>query len=186
MKKLQDHWKEQEMTTTTYSVDDLKRRENELRRLTTRRNTLEYLAGGTAAAFLLVMSILTLLRAELAVDFVLAGGFATLVAGLLLVGWHLFSNSKSIEGDLAAAGHDHLRQRLERERKLLSTAWFWYVGPMVPGIALIYLGYWLSNPDNPTFPLVAGGLTLVFFIGVALVNRYAARKIEREIQNLKN
>ncbi|MGO4835135.1 hypothetical protein AB4144_23055, partial [Rhizobiaceae sp. 2RAB30] len=76
--------------------------------------------------------------------------------------------------------------RLERERKLLATAWLWYVGPMVPGFVLIYVGYWMSKPENPIFPTVAGGLTLAFLIGVALVNRYAARRIEREIRALRD
>ncbi len=186
MKKIQDHWKEQEMTTITLSLDELKRREAELGRSTRRRNMMEYLAGGAATAFLLAMAVLTFLRAGAPVDFVMAGGFGTLAAGMLLVGRHIFRNSRPIESDVAASGREHLCGRLERERRLLATAWLWYVGPMVPGFVLIYVGYWMSNPENPAFPLVGGGLTLAFLVGVVLINRYAARRIEREIRTLRD
>ncbi len=186
MKKLQDHWKEQEMTTITLSLDELRRRETALDRVTRRRNMMEYLAGGAATVFLLIMAALTFSRAGAPVDFVMAGGFGTLAAGLLLVGCYLFRSSRPVETDLATSGRDHLGRRLERERRLLATAWLWYVGPMVPGFVLIYVGYWMSNPENPIFPTVAGGLTLAFLIVVVMVNRYAARKIEREIRALRD
>ncbi|MGO4837033.1 hypothetical protein AB4144_32780, partial [Rhizobiaceae sp. 2RAB30] len=113
MKKLQDHWKEQEMTTITLSLDELRRRETALDGVTRRRNMMEYLAGGAATVFLLIMAALTFSRARAPVDFVMAGGFGTLAAGLLLVGCYLFLSSRPVETDLATSGRDHLRRRLE-------------------------------------------------------------------------
>ncbi|MGV6873788.1 hypothetical protein ACUSIJ_13985 [Pseudochelatococcus sp. B33] len=184
-KTIHDHWKEQAMTTAGLSLDDLRRRETQIDRATRRRNMLEYVAGGAAAAFLAVMSVFTFMRAEDAADFVLAGGFALLVAGMLVAGRHLHRNSRKLHTDLAQNGIAHLRRRLERERNLLRSAWLWYVGPMVPGFALIYAGAWMASPDNPTFPLVAGGLTFLFLIGVAFLNRHAAKRIGHEIDELE-
>lgn len=184
MKKLQDHWKDQEMTTISPSFDDLRQREAEIGMITRRRNIREYVAGGVAAAFLAVMGVLTFIRGETPADFVMATGFLALTAGLLLVGWHLFHNSGSVAGDLAVSGRAHLRGRLEREHRLLASVWSWYVGPMVPGFVLVYFGAWMVDPDKPLFVAIAGGLTLVLMVGVVLANRHAARMMEREIRKL--
>ncbi|MCA0276001.1 MAG: hypothetical protein LCH86_08365 [Proteobacteria bacterium] len=183
MKKLQDHWKDQEMTTISPTLDDLRQREAELGMITRRRNIREYVAGGAAAAFLAVMGVLTFVRGGAPADLVMATGLLALTAGLLLAGWHLFRSSGPA-GDLAVSGRAHLRARLEREHRLLASAWLWYVGPMVPGLALIYLGAWMIDPGKPLFVAIASGLTLALMVGVALANRHAARKIEREIRNL--
>lgn len=184
MKKLQDHWKDQEMTTISPSLDDLRQREAELGMIARRRNTREYVAGGVAAAFLAVMGVLAFVRGEAPADFVMAAGFLALTVGLLLAGWHLFRSSGPVAGDLAVSGRAHLRARLEREHRLLASAWLWYVGPMVPGFVLIYLGAWMIDPGKPLFVAIAGGLTLVLMAGVVLANRHAARNIEREIRKL--
>lgn len=184
MKKLQDHWKDQEMTTISPSLDDLRRREAEIGSITRRRNIREYVAGGVAAAFLAVMSVGTLVRGETPADFVMAAGLLMLVAGMMLAGWHLFRNSRPVERDLAVSGRAHLRARLEREHRLLAGAWLWYVGPTLPGFALIYLGAWMINPGKPLFVVVAGGLTLALMVGIVLANRHAARIIEREMRKL--
>lgn len=167
-----------------HSPDELRHRESEFRQVTSRRNTLEYLAGGTGALLFLVMGALTLLRAELVADFVLAGGFIALAAGLLIPIWRLFRADRSAGGHPATPDHHHLQSRLKRERKLLSSAWLWYVVPMVPGFVLFHLGYWLSNQNNLTFPFASGGLALILLIYVAIANRHAARKLDRVIKDV--
>lgn len=179
------HWKEQSLTTATVTLDEMRERERQLTRTTTRRNTLEYLAGGTAALFLLVMAVLTFIKGDSAIDMLIASGFAAVVIGMVLAGLHLFTRSRRIKGhsDMAATGVDHLRRRLEHERVLLQSAWLWYVGPLMPGFIIIYGGMFLAG--NVSFALTAGGLTFAFLLFVVIINRRAAAKLEHEIRDLR-
>ncbi|MER8523158.1 hypothetical protein NKH56_28010 [Mesorhizobium sp. M1076] len=178
-------WKEQPVTTATINLNEIKARHAALSRTTKRRNTLEYVAGGVAVAFLLVMSVVTFLAAHTVADWVVGAGFATLALGMVIVGLHIFRKSTRTDADMAASGIDYLTFRLERERDLLRSAWLWYVGPMVPGFVLVYLGYWMANPERPIFALVGGSLTFAFLVFVVILNRRAARRIETEIRSLR-
>ncbi|RWB98688.1 hypothetical protein [Mesorhizobium sp. M4B.F.Ca.ET.143.01.1.1] len=181
----QHSWKEQPVTTAAISLDEIKKRHAALSRTIKRRNTLEYVAGGIAAAFLLVMSVIALLAARAVAHWVMGAGFATLALGMVFVGLYIFRKSTRVGTDMAASGMDHLKRRLEHERDLLRSAWLWYVGPMVPGFVLSYLGYWMANPERPIFVLVAGGLTFALAVFVVVLNRRAARQIESEIRSLR-
>lgn len=171
------------MTTATITREELREHHRQFTRATTRRNTLEYLAGGTAALFLAVMAVLTFLNGDSAVDMLMAAGFATLVLGMAIAGFHLFRNSGKADGEINASGVEHLRRCLEHERNLLRSAWLWYIGPMLPGVAMIYGGMFLAG--NLSFAVIAGGLTLVFLLFVVIINRRAAVHIEDEIRNLR-
>jgi hypothetical protein len=179
---LRQQWKEQAMTTATMTLEDIRTRDLQLTSTTARRNTLEYLAGGTAAMFLLVMAVLTFLNGNSAIDMLMASGFAALVLGIAVAGIHLFRNSGQAHNDLTASGVDHLRRRLKHERDLLRSVWLWYIGPMLPGFALIYGGLFFAG--NVSFAIIAGGLTLAFLLCVAIINRRAASQIEQEIRDL--
>ncbi|PWJ94917.1 hypothetical protein C8D77_1011603 [Mesorhizobium loti] len=181
----QHSWMEQPVTTSAIELDRIKALHATLSRTTTRRNTLEYIAGGMAAAFLLVMSVVTFLAARTAADWTMAAGFATLTLGLVAVGLNIFRKSTRADADLAASGIDHLQRRLLGERDLLRSAWLWYLGPMVPGFVLIYLGSWAAHPDRPIFALVGGASTFAFLVFVVILNRRAARRIDTEIRALQ-
>lgn len=181
----QSSWKEQPVMTSTINLEDIKARHAALSRTTKRRNTAEYVTGGMAAAFLLVISVVTFLAADTSAEWIMAVGFAALVLGLLLVGLNIFRKSTRAGFDLATSGMGHLQQRLAHERDLLRSAWLWYVGPMVPGFVMIYLGSWATNPARPTFALVGGGSTLAVIALVIILNRRAARRIETEIRALQ-
>lgn len=60
----QHSWKEQPVTTAAISLDEIKKRHVALSRTIGRRNILEYVAGGIAAAFLLVISVVTFLASS--------------------------------------------------------------------------------------------------------------------------
>ncbi|MGO4569329.1 hypothetical protein AB4Z52_30860 [Rhizobium sp. 2YAF20] len=181
----QHHWKEQSMTTATITLDQVKKRERQFTRTTNRRNTLEYLTGGSAALFLLFMAVFTFITGDSAIDMLIASGFAALVTGMVCVGLHLFTKSRRIKGhkDMAATGIDHLTRRLEHERVQLRSAWLWYVGPMIPGFAMIYGGMFLAG--KVSFAFTADGLTFAFLLFVAVLNRRAAAKLEGEIEDLR-
>lgn len=186
MNRIKNRWKEQAMASESLSLHDIRKRQAELDGMIRRRNRMEYLTGGLAAAFLLVIGLIALSSAGTAADLVRAAGFLLLAAGLGIAGIRLFRGSRPSSGeDLAVSGREHLLARLERERRLLKSAWLWYVAPLVPGFVLVYLGTWMADPTRPAFPLIAGGATLVFLVAVVLVNRAAARRLLREREDLE-
>src|SRR5690606_31056557 len=149
-----------------------------------RRNRLEYLTGGGAAVFLLLGGILIMLGADGVPDLVVAAGFGALVIGIVAAGVRLVLAGRKTAPNMSGDSSAQLRRHLETERDLLRTAWLWYVAPLVPGFLLIYGGVWMSSPDRPAFVLIAGTLTLMFLMAVALLNRRAAAKMDRELREL--
>lgn len=180
-----DPWMDQPSTVARPSFDDLRRRRDELDRRTRRRNAVELIAGGAASVFLLVMCALSLARVDDPADLVRALGFAALPLGLLVSAAYVFFNRRRAEQDMARTGLDHLVRGLRREHRLLRLAWFWYVGPMIPGFVMIYVGTYLAQPEMWAFAAIAGGLTALFLIWVATINLSAARRVGDEIQRLE-
>lgn len=85
----------------------------------------------------------------------------------------------------------HLREELERQRDLLRSIGRWYNRPYVPGVILTLLGAVLERPHASSGPLhawvVAGIAALAcaaVFVGIALLNRAAARLLQRRIDAL--
>ncbi|MFC3059748.1 hypothetical protein [Paenirhodobacter populi] len=173
------------MTTAPITREEIGARDRQLTRTTRRRNAFEYLAGGAAMLFFLVMAVWTFAKGGSAAQMLIAVGFAVLALGVAVAGWHLFRQSRrAAAGGGIAADAGYLEGRLARERDLLRSAWLWYAGPMVPGFALIYGGVFLSG--GVAFATIAGGLTLAFLILVAVINRRAAACIDREIADLRH
>ena len=186
MKTVSDHWLEQTALIVTPSLADLRRRESELQRVTSRRNRLELAAGSFAGLFLLAMSVLALQNAgDDPAELVRALGFAALPLGLLASATYFFVSGRQPAQDLAQTGLDHLIRRLRREHQLLRFAPFWYVAPMLPGFVMIYAGTFVAAPEMALFALVAGGLTALFLAWVVLINRRAARRVADELARLE-
>jgi hypothetical protein len=184
MNTLGNSWLQQPALATP-SLEDLRRRDRELKRLTSRRNILELAAGGVASLFLLAMSILALQHIDSLADLLRALGFAALPLGLLLSASYFLLSGRRPAPDPAETGLEHLIGRLRREHQLLRFAGLWYVGPMLPGFVMIYAGTFLAQPDMELFALVAGGLTALFLAWVVLINRRAARRIAAELAGLE-
>lgn len=178
-------WKEQPVMTHAITMHDLERRDARLDRQLRRRNRFEYLAAALAGVVLLFAGAATLVEAAMLSDVLMGAGFLTLAAALGFVCLQIHRRSAvGLHGDPAQDGLAFHRARLARERSLLRTAWLWYVGPMVPGFALIYGSMLLEPEPRWTFALVGGGLTLLLLVSVALLNRRAAGRLDREIAEL--
>lgn len=119
---------------------------------------------------------------------------ALVVVGFLAIGWTATSWVDRVGAPLVAVGAgvvaavlvwrgtpppatgrttlEWRRETLAQQRDLLRSAWGWYLGPLVPGLALM-----LS--DDPAW---AGAVCAVFFVGVGVANTLAARRLDRELQ----
>jgi hypothetical protein len=77
---------------------------------------------------------------------------------------------------------------LERQRDLLRTVWSWYLGPLIPGLAVLITAYALANPAHWKYQglFIAGYVLFVaaFVVGIAKLNAGAARKLQKQIDEL--
>lgn len=73
------------------------------------------------------------------------------------------------------------RSELVRQRDALRSVWLWYVAPSVPGMVLFLCGRSIENGfwQPGVFVFVAAVL-----LGVVLLNLYAARGLQRQIDKL--
>lgn len=121
-------------------------------------------------------------------------GCGLIIAGTAYVTWHLLSHgSPGVIGENAglASWIEFRRQELVRQRDLLRGIWRWHLGPLVPGLAVMYLAFVrvaLSSHSHMKHPGVLVGVDGLFFATVFLVaarvNKRAARKLQRQIDDL--
>lgn len=185
-----DAWKRQPAELNGISLDDVRRQARKLESRVFWRNGREY------AACLLVVAAFgyyaTVFDATL-----IRAGCGLVIAGALFTVFRLHKMGAAREVPAELAFHSCLafrRQELERQRVLLLGVWRWYLLPFVPGMAVFLVGLFAFAMQQPhasehrgaivvVFGLTAVGCALVF-AGVARLNRWAARKLQREIEAL--
>jgi len=175
-------WKEQAMTTTTLSLDDLKAGAMRLRRRIVLRNALEYAACAfviAGFAFYIVRFPFPLMRA----------GSVLIILGTLLVAWQLArrASSQPLPGDLGGQSWlAYQRAQLVRQRDALRSVWLWYVAPFVPGLVVFRWGVETELGASSPFARgrLADGVVAMVFIAVIALNAWAARKLQRRIDAL--
>jgi hypothetical protein len=75
------------------------------------------------------------------------------------------------------------RRELERQRDLLRTVTWWYLLPLLPGMAVLMLGQALAR-SQPTGAFRVFGLFLVVGVLTQQLNQRAARKLQQKIDGL--
>ena len=107
--------------------------------------------------------------------------FALLMAGAVYVAWHLHVRgaAKVLPGDIGTASCiEFYRRELEKQRDLVRNVWKWYLGPLIPGMALIVIwGRWNTLPFAT--------LSVVAFWMIDRMNRRAAQQLTQQIEELK-
>jgi hypothetical protein len=145
-----------------------------------RRNLIEYLAAAYVACrfgWIAGSAHATLVRA----------GAALVCAAALYVAFQLYQrgSARPIAPDLPA---DRLaaayRSELCRQRDALRSVATWYIGPFIPGMALMLAGRVLERHDHGTGALPAGAVLV--FVGAAVwyANAEAARRLQRRIDEI--
>jgi hypothetical protein len=107
--------------------------------------------------------------------------FALMMAGAIYVAWHLQVKgaAKVLPSQLAGASCvEFYRRELEKQRDLARNVWKWYLGPLIPGMALLVI--W---GRRNTLPFAT--LSVVAFWTIDRMNRRAARSLEQQIDDLK-
>lgn len=116
------------------------------------------------------------------------GSVLTILAAVLVVYQLLHrASSRPLPGaDGGLPCRDFHRAELVRQRDALRTVWLWYIAPFLPGMAVFRWGVETQLDASAPFArgwqanLILAGVLL----GIALLNLYAARKLQRQIDRL--
>lgn len=118
-------------------------------------------------------------------------GFALIITGTIYVVGHLHFKGagRPLPRDVGLSSSiEFQRRELERQRDLLSSVWRWYLGPLVPGLAVLIVAFWRANPGHlkhmGLFAAIYAGVVAAVFLGIAKLNSSAARRLQREINQL--
>jgi len=177
-------WQAQEREPMELAVERIARDAASFRRTIRRRNIREYAAAAIVVAVFGAY-------AALADTILMRAACAATIAGAIYVAHYLRRHGSAEPGELAACTMDHLashRRQLERQRDLLASIWRWYLGPLVPGLVL----FAISAPFEQSSTLrgtwigtaIALSIGAAVFVGIARLNRMAARQLQREIDAL--
>ena len=151
-----------------------------------RRNAVEYAAGALVIALFGVPGAMALLRGEIA----FALSFLLVVAGTGVVLWNLHRRGSNLARVPESNCRDHLRRQYERQRDALAAVPAWYIGPLLPGTIALYATVtakvaakagWMTALSGIAGP---AAITFGIFAAIALLNLWAARRLDREIRAL--
>ena len=151
-----------------------------------RRNIQEY---GAAVITALIFSLeIVFIPFPLAVRVALV----MFIAGLFVFIYQLRKRSspRALPQNIGAACLDFHRSELERQRDVLQGVWLWGILiPFAPWALILIVSVAFVSPFVPYGLAMALIMTAVFasgFTGFALLNRQAARRLQRKIDELRS
>ena len=177
-------WQQQPSEALRPSIDDLRRQATKFERQIAWRNAREYAAATVAAACYAVI----FWRAS---DTLVRIGATLIVAGLLYAVWQLNARgaSRRQPAELGqATGVEFLKRDLARQRDLLRGVWRWYLGPLVPGLVVLFVAAARANPGGASqamWPIgAAAAIVALVFLLIWRLNVRAAKGLEARIDEL--
>lgn len=125
-------------------------------------------------------------------DLLVRVGFGLLIAGMSYLIWHLLSRGswRPLPEDMGLSSCiEFQRRQLEQQRDLLNSVWRWYLGPMIPGMAVLLVAFGHANPGHLQHPALVVVPEAMFFaaicVAIAMLNGRAARKLQGQIDELQ-
>jgi hypothetical protein len=183
-------WQGQPVENVRLSLEDIRSKSRKLQKTVKRRNLREYAAG------LIVVAGFAYYITAFASALIRAGCGLT-IAGTLFVMYALHRRGAARAAPSEAGRStcvDFHRKELQRQRDLLRGIWSWYLLPFVPGVLVSLFGFFVLAMEQPTAPARAPLIILTFavtilgvaalFLVVAMLNRRAARRLQRDIDAL--
>ena len=119
-------------------------------------------------------------------------GFGLMIAGMFYMVWMLLSqgSGRHLPEDAGRSSFiEFQRGELVRQRDLLSSVWRWYLGPLIPGLAvLLATSFNHAIRAGHAFPVAFVALFAAFaaalFVGIARLNGRVVLKLQRQIDEL--
>ena len=180
-------WTSSQVEAGFTDPDAVRARATKFERTIRRRNLIETAAGVVVIALFAMGMATAASEGEWAL--VLAG--AMVVTGTAFVLWHLHRRGSNLVRYPEEDCRTHLLAQLTRQRDLLREVPRWYLAPLVPGICAIYAITATKVAENRGWETALSGVwqpfvaTMAFFVFVAWLNWWAARRLAREISALE-
>ena len=184
---LQQIWCAGSGADTFTNPEDFMDRSSAFERKIRRRNILEYAAG---ALIVLVAAPMAIMFANMGLPGMAISMGLTLI-GALVVMWNLHHRASAEKHRPEEDCRSHLIAQHRRQADALRKVPLWYIGPLLPGVLGVYLSVALravGQVDAWDILVEIGrplGLTLAFFAFVIWLNLRAARKLERQVEELE-
>jgi hypothetical protein len=129
---IQNVWQNQPVENMTMPLEEIRRKSGKFEKRIKRRNLREYAGAaiGIAAYTFYIFKFDSL---------VIRAGCVLVIAGALYVVVQIYNRASpgTLPADLAfTASLEFHRRELVRQRDLLRSVWRWYLGPLIPGLAV--------------------------------------------------
>ena len=172
-------WRNQEPETHPMSLELIHARAFQSRIQV--RNLIEYVACAAVIAIFLGYAVfLPHLLIKL--------GSVMIVVGAAVMAWQLHRRASARTLRAGASAESSLafhRAELVRQRDALRSAVWWYIAPIAPGMAVFVAGLHRAGPGGSLANLAPLGVLIGLYLVVwTLMNRSAARRLQREIDEI--
>lgn len=183
-RRIKELWQGQPTEGVRMSVEQVQASAGSFQRKIQWRNAREYVAALVVVVFFGFQFVRT-------GDVPARIGFGLLIAGMCYMVWHLHFKGawRPLPGDAGLSSCIEFKRReLERQRDLLSHVWSWYLGPLIPGLAVLIVDFALASQGrvkhNGLFVAAYSLFVAAIFIGIAKLNSNAANALQRQIDEL--
>lgn len=183
---LQSLWTAQQEEPFAMSLADIHTRAARFQSRIRWRNWIEY---GASAIVVVAFGRIALV----ADNAIVQTACVLIVLGTLYVGWHLATLARSAsKAELNAAANwaEFHRAELVRQRDALNGIWRWYLGPLVPGWVLFWIGVGFEGRAGAPWwvqivvAVLGAALGAAVFVSIGALNKFAAKKLDAEIAAL--
>ncbi|WDA40645.1 hypothetical protein [Erythrobacter sp. BLCC-B19] len=150
------------------------------------RNGIEYAAGALVIVLFGAASVGAAIKGE----GLIALSLALIVGGTLVILRNLARRAGNVERLPEEPCLAHLRRQYARQYAALRAVPVWYVGPLIPGCALLYASVAAGVAEvagwRTALSGIAGPAAITFgiFAAIALLNLLAARGLKRQLDAL--
>jgi len=172
-------WQNQPAENIPMPLEEIRRKDRQFEKRINRRNLREYIGGaiGIAAYTFYIFKFHSLM---------IRAGSVLVIAGVLYILIQIYKRASpdQLPADLAfTASLEFHRRELVRQRDLLRSVWRWYIGPIVPGLAVFSAGI---MPHSVVAMAFCWSFFLIVFGLIVWVNHRAAARLDRRIAELDN
>ncbi|HEV2135220.1 MAG TPA: hypothetical protein VGR47_13380 [Terracidiphilus sp.] len=120
-------------------------------------------------------------------DLMLRVGCGLVIAGTSYVIWHLLTKGapgRMREDAGRSSWIEFRRAELVRQRGLLRSIWRWYIGPLIPGVIVVFIAAARAARHSLIIWMADAVFVVAVFLGIAWLNKKAERKLQRQIEEL--
>jgi len=174
---IRDVWQNQPVDNTPMPLEEIRSKARQFEKRIGRRNVREYVGaalGIAAFTFYIFKFPSPMIRA----------GSALIIAGMICIAIQIYKRASPgtlpADAPLTESIAFH-RGELIRQRDLLRSVVWWYIGPIIPGLIVFFLGL---APLRGASSLISAVPLLCIFGLVVWANQRAAERLDRQIAEL--